>query len=216
MPQKDDYHRTVVGYHGTTLSAALKIVNRAEEFRKSEKDYDWLGRGIYFWEYAPKQALEWAELRQQQAHQKLEKTSLEIARTSEPLAVVASMIRLGYCLDLTEPSNIEFMGDIFTDFQSRLIASGAELPKKTRKYRKLDCAVFEYAYNVLEEQEPRERIDTARGIYIPKDGSQRIWPGSWISRQTHIQLCVRNPRSILGIWLHHPQQLEVNDVKQAL
>jgi len=28
----DDYHRTVVGYHGTGLAAALRIVNRIEGF----------------------------------------------------------------------------------------------------------------------------------------------------------------------------------------
>ena len=40
MARFDDYHRTVVGYHGTGLSAALRIVNRVEGFRKSERDYD--------------------------------------------------------------------------------------------------------------------------------------------------------------------------------
>ena len=47
MARFDDYHRTVVGYHGTGLNAALRIVNRVEDFRWSERDYDWLGRGIY-------------------------------------------------------------------------------------------------------------------------------------------------------------------------
>ena len=64
MAPFDDYHRTVVGYHGTGLMAALRIVNRIEDFRGSQRrDYDWLGRGIYFWEYAPKQALTFATMR---------------------------------------------------------------------------------------------------------------------------------------------------------
>ena len=66
MARFDDYHRTVVGYHGTGLMAALRIVNRIEDFRWSQRDYDWLGRGIYFWEYAPKQALTFATMRQRQ------------------------------------------------------------------------------------------------------------------------------------------------------
>ena len=53
----DDYHRTLVGYHGTSLGTALRIVNRVQGFRWSERDYDWLGAGIYFWEFAPRQAL---------------------------------------------------------------------------------------------------------------------------------------------------------------
>ena len=76
--------------------------------------------------------------------------------------------------------------------------AGAALPKNRHKYRKLDCAVFEYAYKVIEDSEPNSTVDTARGVYVPTDGTARIWPGSWISRDTHIQLCVRNPASLLG------------------
>lgn len=57
MARFDDYHRTLVGYHGTSLGTALRIVNRVQGFRWSERDYDWLGAGIYFWEFAPRQAL---------------------------------------------------------------------------------------------------------------------------------------------------------------
>jgi hypothetical protein len=72
------------------------------------------------------------------------------------------------------------------------------LPKNTRKYRKLDRAVFEYIYKVVEDSEPNSRVDTARGVYVPTDHARRIWEGIWISRDTHIQVCVRNPASILG------------------
>jgi hypothetical protein len=57
MARFDDYHRTVVGYHGTGRTATLRIVNRVDGFRWSRRDFDWLGHGIYFWEYAPEQAL---------------------------------------------------------------------------------------------------------------------------------------------------------------
>ena len=40
--------------------------------------------------------------------------------------------------------------------------AGDELPKNSRKYRRLDCAVFEYAYKVLEDAEPNSKVDTAR------------------------------------------------------
>ncbi len=91
MARFDDYHRTVVGYHGTGLTAALRIVNRIEDFRWSRRDYDWLGAGIYFWEYAPRQALAFAKLRQRQAERKRKKTAEDERRASEPLAVVACM-----------------------------------------------------------------------------------------------------------------------------
>ena len=96
MARFDDYHRTVVGYHGTGLTAALRIVNRVEGFRWSERDFDWLGGGIYFWEYAPKQALTFAKIRQRQYRKKRKKTAYDELRATESLAVVACMIRLGF------------------------------------------------------------------------------------------------------------------------
>ncbi len=216
MAKFDDYHRTVVGYHGTGLTAALRIVNRVENFRWSERDYDWLGRGIYFWEYAPKQALAWARLRQRQYQKKKTKTPEDERRATEPLAVVACMIRLGFCLDLTEPQNVKYIADTFESYKENIESAGDPLPTNKWQYRKLDRAVFEYAYGIIEESEPNLKVDTARGVYVPKDGSKRVWEGSWISRDTHIQLCVRNPASLLGAWLHHPTGLEVNDVCEAL
>jgi hypothetical protein len=216
MARFDDYHRTVVGYHGTGLSAALRLVNRIEGFVWSERDYDWLGRGIYFWEYAPRQALNFAKLRQRQYQKKRKKSAGDERRASEPLAVVACMIRLGFCFDLTEPENVDYLRKTFESYKEARNLAGEPLPENTRKYRRLDRAVFEYAYQVIEDSEPNVKVDTARGIYVPTGGVKRIWDGSWISRDTHIQLCVRNPASLLGTWLYYPTDLGVNDVCQAL
>ena len=216
MVRFDDYHRTVVGYHGTGLTAALRIVNRLESFRRSEKDYDWLGGGVYFWEYGPKQALTFAMRRQRQYKRKKKKTEEDRRRATEPLAVIACMIRLGFCLDLTEPENVEYLGEIFKSYSESMALARAALPTNNHKYRKLDRAIFEYAYRVIEESAPNSTVDTARGIYVPTAAASRIWPGSWISRDTHIQLCVRNPASLLGTWLYYPTRLEVNDACEAL
>jgi hypothetical protein len=216
MTRFDDYHRTVIGYHGTGLSSALRLVNRVEPFRASERDYDWLGRGVYFWEYAPKQALAFAAIRQRQLRQKKVKTADEQRRVSEPLAVVACTIRFGFCLDLTKPATVDFIGSVYTDYTEMMAEAGEPLPQNTRKYRKLDCQVFEYAYRLLEESGPTSVVDTSRGIYVPTGGDKRVWEGSWISRDTHIQICVRNPSTLLGVWLHHPTKLEVKDACEAL
>ena len=205
MARFDDYHRTVVGYHGTGLTAALRIVNRVESFHQSERDYDWLGRGIYFWEYGPKQALSFAKIRQRQNQQKKNKTPYECRRATEPLAVVACMIRLGFCVDLTEPENVEYLGEVFAAYVRWMELANTPLPTNRHQYRKLDCAVFEYAYQMIADTEPNGKVDTARGAYVPTGGTKRVWEGSWISRDTHIQLCVRNPANILGTWLHYPK-----------
>jgi hypothetical protein len=76
--------------------------------------------------------------------------------------------------------------------------------------------VFEYGYKVISESEQGATVDTARGVFVPTGGERRVWEGSWISQDTHIQLCVRNPASLLGAWLHYPIGLEATDVCEAL
>ncbi|MGL4460790.1 MAG: hypothetical protein ACRDD1_01340 [Planctomycetia bacterium] len=191
-------------------------MNRIEGFKWSDRDYDWLGGGIYFWEYAPKQALTWAKLRQKQYIRKADKNPEDVRRATEPLAVVACMIRLGYCLDLTEPDNVKYVGEVFDEYKENLELAGEPLPTNERQFRRLDCAVFNYAYASAEKFDPGFKVDTARGVYVPTVKKKRIWAGSWISHDTHIQLCVRNPANILGAWLHQPTVLGVDDVCKAL
>jgi hypothetical protein len=204
------------GKTNARLSVALRLVCRVADFVWSDRDYDWLGRGIYFWEYAPKQALNFARIRQRQLKKKKNKTATEEQRANEPLAVIACMIRLGFCLDLTEPENVEYLREIFESYKDSMSLAGEELPRNTRKYRRLDRAVFEFAYKVIEDSEPKLKVDAARGVYVPTEGAKRIWEGSWISRDTHVQLCVRNPANLLGTWLHYPTGLEVDDVCKTL
>ncbi len=51
---------TVEGFHGTTLAAAQSI--ERDGFKLSEKRWDWLGDGVYFFQDGPyrARALEWA------------------------------------------------------------------------------------------------------------------------------------------------------------
>lgn len=43
----DAYGAVVIGYHGTTLTAAKKIVDE-KNFTLSTNEHDWLGYGAYF------------------------------------------------------------------------------------------------------------------------------------------------------------------------
>ena len=84
-----DYNRTVIGYHGTTQAFADRLV-AGDDFISSDSEDEWLGHGICFWEYAPKQAWWW---------------SRKVKKFKEP-AVVGAMIRLGNCFDLLDPTNL--------------------------------------------------------------------------------------------------------------
>lgn len=180
-----DYNRTIVGYHGTKAEIADRLV-AGEAFEHSRNEDEWLGDGIYFWEYAPKQAWWWAK---------------KLKRFEEP-AVVGAMIRLGNCFDLLDPMNLRVLRAAYARLKEDLDRKGIPLPANRRQYRDLDCAVFNYFYN--EAREAGTAIDSARGVYVPTDGAQRIWRGSWIYDQAHIQICVRNAHNVVAVWHAHP------------
>ena len=113
-----DDHQTVIGYHGTRRETALRIVQRLGPFGRSQNDDDWLGNGIYFWEYAPRQAWLWADQRRRRK------------RWSGEIAVVASMIRLGSCFDLLDPENVKTLGVLHRGYTKIIGERGGSLPKK--------------------------------------------------------------------------------------
>ena len=50
----------IIGFHGCGRELALKLVSGGERLKAQEREYHWLGSGIYFWENDPARALEWA------------------------------------------------------------------------------------------------------------------------------------------------------------
>lgn len=161
-----DYNRTVVGYHGTTVAVARRIVLRETPFTASANPGDWLGRGIYFWKHAPKQAWAWA--RQEWLGQ--------------PVAVLGSMIRLGNCLDLLDPANVRFLVEMHAQAVALREATGEPPLKNVRTDKRLDCAVFEYAYAVAVER-GGPPVDTSRAVYVRAGRDRaanppRLWPTS--------------------------------------
>jgi hypothetical protein len=83
------YHRLVVGYHGcdrATVERVLVLLEH-ESLEPSNNTYDWLGRGIYFWEHGYKRALEFAEWKEKRGD------------LTEP-TVLGAYIHLGRCFEV--------------------------------------------------------------------------------------------------------------------
>ncbi len=180
-----DYHRTIVAYHGTTVADADKLVN-GEDFKNSDKSHEWLGEGVYFWEYAPKQAWWWTK---------------DHKKNSRP-AVVGAMIRLGNCLDLLDPENVRWLKRVYDDIIPKWGAAKLPIPKNMRSRKNLDCAILNWIYSQSDTTETP--IETSRGVYVPTDSAKRVWTGSWIYDEAHIQVCVREQQNILALWHVRP------------
>lgn len=119
-----DYHRTVLGYHGTTRDAAIRLVS-GEAFNQSDEDNEWFGEGIYFWEHAFRQAWWWARRKDRQ----------------NP-AVIGAVLRLGNCFDLLDPINVEILRQYHQEMVAEMAAIGVVIPVNVRSHRKTGSRGF--------------------------------------------------------------------------
>lgn len=50
----------IIGFHGCDEAVRQQLLNNPNKIRMSEKPYDWLGNGFYFWENNLQRAYQWA------------------------------------------------------------------------------------------------------------------------------------------------------------
>lgn len=178
----------VIAYHGCDAAVAERLL-RGEPFRKSRNDYDWLGEGVYFWEYGAARALEFA--RDQARRGKLARP-----------AVVGALVQLGSCFDLMDTRFTSELSDAFQLLADTRRAAGVPLPVNEgrppdRLLRRRDCAVLNYYLTWL--QEIGTSYDTVRCGFVE---GPPAYEGSGIHLQSHVQIAVRNQACILGVF--HP------------
>lgn len=151
-----------------------------EEWIFSDNEYDWIGQGIYFWEYGPRRALQWA---------------------GDDGVVVGAIIQLGRCFDLTDPGYTDILRATYQSIEELYIGRGSQMPTNTRASgfrRDLDCLVVNNAIDVVNDID-RERgespFQTVRSAF---EEGEAAFAGSMIKTQTHIQIAVRDTKCILG------------------
>src|SRR2546426_169351 len=101
------YQRMIVGYHGCDARLATKVLTGKMQLKPSANAYDWLGKGIYFWEHGPHRAYEWA----------IEQARLSGRKIKEP-AVLGAKINLGICLDLLDTENTRLLSRHHLQFRN--------------------------------------------------------------------------------------------------
>lgn len=156
-----------------------------------------MGPGAYFWESDPIRAYEWAEWKVKRGAYK------------EP-AVVGAVIDLGNCLDLVSRENMELLQIAYRSFKNSQKLSGLPLPKnmspkgtrdKDRLLRYLDCAVFRHLHQIMQDLNEADAsfqpFDTVRGMFV--EGG-KAFPGSGLHQKSHVQIAVRNPACIKGLF----------------
>jgi len=182
-----DFPITVYAFHGCDKSIAEDVLAGKAELKPSKNDYDWLGSGVYFWENAPERALRWAR-EQQMRHPD---------QIKEP-AVVGAVVHLGSCLNLMDKASnqpirdaYKFVEAVFAELQKK--SPDIALPENKKKLHMLDALVLNLACSFAKRN--KNPYDTVRAAFIE---GEPVFKGSAIQSDTHIQLCVRNPASIVA------------------
>lgn len=183
----------VLGFHGCDRAVGEDVISGRRTLLQSDKDYDWLGPGVYFWEADPLRAWEWADWK------------VERGEYSDPF-VIGAAIDLGHCLDLIARDSLELVEASFEEF--RQLVEGSTPPRrmpqnqsvstsdKDRLLRFLDCAVIKFLHQTWEHQGLLP-YDTVRGMFT--EGGP-LFPGSGFQKKTHVQIAVRNDDCIKGVF----------------
>jgi hypothetical protein len=183
----DQFSRIVVGYHGCEEDFARDLLLgnvRIPDWKPSRNSWDWLGHGIYFWEYSPARALRWARERYE-------------SKGKKP-AVVGALIHLGRCFDLLDESIVSVLDRAYERLDKTLAESGLTMPVNSGrdwKKRERDCLVLNDYLSAAEQR--GVAYDTVRGAFLE---GEPAYPGAGFSKESHIQVAVRTVPSILGVF----------------
>ena len=176
----------VIAYHGCDLRVARKVISLKTNLRLSRNDWDWLGHGIYFWEDSYARAERWAR----------EESTRKGSKIKTP-AVVCAVIDLGNCLNLADSESLDEVRVAHKTYLQICAAADAPVARNRGvglRARYLDCAVMETLHQ-LHAEEGNEPFDTARGFFME---GRELYSEAGFRELDHIQICVRNPKRILG------------------
>jgi len=179
----------VLGYHGCDQSVVIKVVSGQEQQLRSTNEYDWLGSGLYFWEDSQARALRWA---QDEAKQK-------DSQVKTP-AVLGAIIDLGNCLNLIDSEHLGLVKaahKAYLDLCKISDLKPAQNKGKDLRARYLDKAVFETLHK-LRQQQKQEPFDSVRAFFVE---GEPLYENAGLHSLDHIQICVRDPRKIVGYFL---------------
>lgn len=182
----------VLGFHSCEKEVALSILNGSTQLRPSDNPWDWLGPGIYFWEFDPNRALHYA-MECATGKQKFS------GRINTPF-VMGAIIELGNCLNLTESNSIGIVKDAYFELEKTLRQYGQTMPKNRGSNRVLDCSVIKFIH-ASNKNPAIPRYDTVRSHF--QEG-EPIYDGSNFTSGSHVEVCVLNPEQIIGYFLPQP------------
>ncbi|MEO6636793.1 MAG: hypothetical protein ABIN25_00865 [Ginsengibacter sp.] len=182
------YHQPfqITGFHSCDKKIGLQVLNGKIDLLPSDKKWDWLGKGIYFWEQNPQRAFEYAT--------KCATGEQKFSGKIETPFVIGAIIELGNCLNLVEPRSLQIVKEAFNGLEKTFKETGKKMPKNDGANRQLDCAEIRYLHETRRINKYLE-YDTIRSPY--QEGG-KLYHGATFTSHLHIEISVLNPEAIKG------------------
>jgi hypothetical protein len=118
-----------------------------DQFHASTNNCDWLGSGIYFWEYAPYRAAEWAR-----------------RRFGDDGTVIEARVALGRCLNLLDSEYFADLQAAYHQSAAGSLGNGGALPVNVGGRHMLDRLVVDrFCLRYLAEA--KTTIQVVRGSF---------------------------------------------------
>lgn len=180
----------ILGYHGCDAETAEAVFSGESSLKPSKNDYDWLGDGVYFWEYNARRAYDFAVEMSRRPHPSGQKIKSP--------AVVGAIIDLGFCLNLLDTRFIQLVKAAYEETVVLYEAMDKTSPKNSGGpdlvNRKLDCLVLRVLHQTRSDQK-LQAFDSVRAAFFEGD---RLYDNAGFSAKNHIQVCVRDTSRIVG------------------
>src|ERR1700759_869239 len=160
-----------IGFHGCDRIVRDTLLMNPYHYQISQKSYDWLGNGLYFWDNNYDRAWEWASEKKKRGG------------ITEP-AVIGAVLSLGYCCDFLDKRFIKYLAYYFNLMKSRYELIGKELPQnrnlkqdiyKDKILRERDCAAIEFMHSKILDRVKKDidekgysqykLFDSTRGVF---------------------------------------------------
>ena len=131
--------------------------------------------------------------------------STNVKQCNEPF-VLGAVLDLGYCLDLTCRKHVQSLVSVWSTIVRPIYDSGNIKPNKPGRnvgengelmLRFLDKYVIESLHK-FNEAKGFEAYDSVRAGFWE---GQEIYPTAGFREKNHIQICIRNPKCVLGVFL---------------
>ncbi len=184
--------KIVLGFHGCDKSVGEEILAGKKNIKHSNNDYDWLGKGSYFWESDPDRAYNFAE--------SLKENPQKNKNQIETPFVLGAIIDLGHCLNLLNYKSLEILNENYQTLKKLFDILGKSMPENKSVpgeedllIRRLDRLVIK-ATHVFNEG---RKYDTVRGVFFE---GRDLYPNAGFKEKNHIQICVRNSNCIKGFF----------------